>query len=97
MAASNFHVALGRAALFSKILGVPLSFIFFLCGSGSIGTFLMYLWMVRQEYTTIPAMRSVFGELRIRLDEGMLLFPDKVQYFYNKAKELIIHYDKIMN
>ncbi|KAF9763031.1 hypothetical protein NGRA_1573 [Nosema granulosis] len=93
---SSWHVALGRMALVCKIVGVPLSLILFVFGSGSIGTFLTYIWMVRQEYQNIPAMRSVFGEVRCRMDEAVGMLPENVQYFYLKTKELIMHYQQVM-
>lgn len=94
--ASNFHVALGRIALLCKIICVPLSLLMFMFGSGSIGTFLTYVWMVRQQYQNIPAMRSVFGEVRVRMDELAGSMPENVQYFYIKTRDLLVHYHQVM-
>lgn len=90
MALSMHHVALGRLALLAEILAVPQSFAMVFFRRASIITFTALTAMVRQQYFNNPAMRSVFGEIRVAMDRWILNCPRDVQEYYRKGRDFLV-------
>lgn len=86
---STYHIGLGRLALLSEIVAVPLSLLMVFFRTSSIITFTAFAAMVRQQYFNNPAMRSVFGEIRVCMDGWILSFPRDVQEHYRKGRDFL--------
>lgn len=89
MALFTYHVGLGRLALLTEILAVPLSFLMIFFRASSIVTFTAFAAMVRQQYFSNPAMRSVFGEMRVFMDRWITVCPKDVQEYYRKGRDFL--------
>ncbi|KAG5859927.1 transmembrane protein 33 [Encephalitozoon hellem] len=87
---SAYHVSLGRLALFTEALAVPLSFLMIFLRKSSLVTFTTFIAMVRQQYFNNPSMRSVFGEMRVSLDRWILNCPRDVQEYYRKGRDFLV-------
>lgn len=87
---SNIHVVLGRIALMAEVVCCALSFVLFFTRFGSLGTFVAYGVMIRQQYYNNPNMRSVLSELRMRTDEMMKYMPVNVQKYYVSGRDYLI-------
>lgn len=87
---SAYHVTLGRLALFTEVLAVPLSFLMIFLRKSSLVTFTTFIAMVRQQYFNNPSMRSVFGEIRVSLDKWVLSCPRDVQEYYRRGRDFLV-------
>lgn len=96
---STHHVGLGRLALFTEILTVPLSFLMILFRKSSIVTLTALIAMVRQQYFNNPTMRSVFGEIRVSMDGWILSCPRDIQEYYRRGRDFLVssHSTKKLN
>lgn len=95
LAVATYHVQLGRLALILEILCVPVSFGLILFGYSNFATFTAYSAMVRQQYLTNPTMRSVFGEVRVCLDNWTKLCPPVIQDYYIRGRDFLMSYHTI--
>ncbi|KAK6089701.1 hypothetical protein P3W45_001343 [Vairimorpha bombi] len=87
---SSIHVVIGRFALMTEVVCCVLSLIMFLTKFGSLGTFVTYCVMIRQQYYNNPNMRSVLSELRVKTDEMMKYMPVNVQKYYVSGRDYLI-------
>ncbi|TBU16347.1 hypothetical protein CWI40_041610 [Ordospora colligata] len=87
---SAHHVALGRLALLAEAFTVPVSFLMIFFRKSSIVTCTALVAMVRQQYFTNPAMKNVFGEIRVLMDKWILSCPADIQEYYRKGRDFLV-------